>query len=99
MKGHRSSVNLIEALRASQDLHVTRVFSFPNTNKKCVLINPSRLIGQSGKGLNMEFLHVGDKPEKDTCNSNRYSNATKVNDLVTFIMTFMLKIVFFTMFR
>ena len=51
------------------------------------LINPSRLIGQSGKGLNMEFLHVDDKFEKDTCNSNRHSNATNVNDLVTFIVT------------
>ena len=94
MKGHRSCVNLIEALRASQDLHVTRVFSVPNTNKNSVLINPSRLIGQSRKGLNMEFLHVDDKFEKDTCNSNRHSNATKVNDLVTFIVTFMLKIAF-----
>ena len=39
MKGHWARVNLCEALRSSQDLHVTSVLSFPNANKK-VYFNP-----------------------------------------------------------
>ena len=36
MKGHWSRLNLCEALRASQDFHVTSVLSFPNANKTIV---------------------------------------------------------------
>ena len=37
MKGHWSHVNLWEVLCASQNLHMTSVFSFPNANEKSVL--------------------------------------------------------------
>ena len=41
MKGHWSRVNLLEALRASQDLHVTSVLLFPNANKNVYMyFNP-----------------------------------------------------------
>ena len=40
MKGHWSRVNLKEELRASQDLHMTSVLSFPNANKKKINFNP-----------------------------------------------------------
>ena len=39
MKGHWSREHLWEALRASQDLPVTSVLSFPKSNKKLYL-NP-----------------------------------------------------------
>ena len=38
-KRHLPRVNLWEALHASQDLHVTSVFSFPNANNK-MYFNP-----------------------------------------------------------
>ena len=43
MKGHSARVNLWEALRSPQDLHVTSVLSFPNANEK-VYCNPFKSI-------------------------------------------------------